>query len=111
INELAEEEFGLDASDYRYKDDIIEAVLERQEADLQQALSDPPQPQAETEPELPEGFLRVRGNRPGRVAFWERHPDHPDGEVFIGGTSTGVVAETDSVRRAVRDGRLTILEG
>ena len=38
--------------------------------------------------------------------FWERHPEHPGGEVFIKADETVYVAPTDAVRRAIKDGRL-----
>lgn len=45
----------------------------------------------------------------GRVALWERHPDHPDGEVLItAGSGPVVVARTPGVLRALADGRLEL---
>lgn len=50
--------------------------------------------------------------RPGEVALWERHEDHPDGEVFIaappaGGTAGSYrVAQTPEVLARLGDGRL-----
>jgi len=51
----------------------------------------------------------------GRVALWERHPDHPDGEVLVtagnevaSGTGPVVVARTPGVLRALADGRLVL---
>lgn len=42
-------------------------------------------------------------------AFWERHPDHPGGEVFIAGDCVAQVANTRAVRAAIQDGRLVEL--
>ena len=44
----------------------------------------------------------------GRVALWEKHPDHPDGEIFIGGPTVEPVEveDTAAVRQAIRDDRL-----
>ncbi|MGN6814407.1 MAG: hypothetical protein ACTHMP_26370 [Thermomicrobiales bacterium] len=41
-----------------------------------------------------------------RVALWERHPDHPDGEIFVAGATEVQAAATAEVTRAIRDGRL-----
>ena len=49
----------------------------------------------------------VKSNLPGnRVALWERHPDHPDGEVLIAGLDEHKVAETPAVKAALRLGNL-----
>lgn len=49
----------------------------------------------------------VKSNLPGRdVALWERHPDHPGGEVFIAGFGNVEVAETAAVKSALRRGTL-----
>lgn len=51
--------------------------------------------------------MRVRSNlEPNRVAFWERHPAHIGGEVFIADDQVHEVGETAAVRAAVREGRL-----
>jgi len=43
----------------------------------------------------------------GRVALWERHPDHPGGEVFVAADSGRVqVARTPAVQAALTGGRL-----
>jgi len=43
----------------------------------------------------------------GRVALWERHPDHPGGEVFVAADSGRVrVARTPAVLAALAAGRL-----
>lgn len=59
-----------------------------------------------------EGKLRVKGvkARPEdalTVAIWERHPDHPDGEIFISTDGKAhTVADTELVRRKLADGVL-----
>jgi hypothetical protein len=43
----------------------------------------------------------------GLVALWERHPDHPDGEVFINDPNREyLVALTSTVREAINRGKL-----
>jgi hypothetical protein len=42
---------------------------------------------------------------PNGRAFWERHPDHPSGEAFVG-NGTATVAETPAVKAALENGRL-----
>lgn len=45
----------------------------------------------------------------GRVALWERHPDHPQGEVLVtSGSGPVLVARTPGVLRALADGRLVL---
>lgn len=49
----------------------------------------------------------------GKVAFWERHPDHPDGEVFIKAgdpKSPFEIADTPDVRSAIQEGRLALAQ-
>ena len=46
----------------------------------------------------------------GRV-FWERHPDHPDGEVFVADDAVVKVARTSQVSQAIRLGRLEEVTG
>lgn len=41
-----------------------------------------------------------------RIALSEKHPDHPDGEVFIAGPGEFEVANTPGVNTAIREGRL-----
>jgi hypothetical protein len=43
-------------------------------------------------------------------AFWERHEDHPDGEVFVAGDAVVTVADTASVRAALKNGRIIKVE-
>lgn len=52
-------------------------------------------------------MIRVKsGVEPTRVALWERHDDHPSGEVFIKGTAVFEVAQTQRVTNALKDGVL-----
>lgn len=41
-----------------------------------------------------------------RVALWEVHPDHPEGEVYIAGELVVQVARTAEVERHLRSGDL-----
>lgn len=51
--------------------------------------------------------MRVRSGLEGdRVAFWERHPAHPGGEVLIAGAAWLEVGDTVEVQNALKDGRL-----
>jgi pyruvate/2-oxoglutarate dehydrogenase complex dihydrolipoamide acyltransferase (E2) component len=50
--------------------------------------------------------IRVRAADPGRVAAWERHPEHPGGECFVAGDRTHVVAETPFILGRLRRGFL-----
>ena len=56
--------------------------------------------------------VRVRVGDPGSsvVALWERHPEHPDGEVFLAGGGVFEVALTPAVEARLRDGRLILAE-
>lgn len=45
-----------------------------------------------------------------RVGLWERHPDHPGGEVFVVGDSVVAVALTARVREAIGQGRIVEVE-
>ncbi len=45
----------------------------------------------------------------GRVILWERHPQHPDGEIYLTadeGAEPVEVARTEGVNEAIREGRL-----
>jgi len=46
-----------------------------------------------------------------RETFWERHPQHPDGEVFIAKDEEGIVAETPEALQALGRGKLLRLSG
>jgi hypothetical protein len=56
--------------------------------------------------------LRVRAADPdsNAVALWERHPEHPGGEVWIIGAGAFDVAATPAVLARLRDGRLVAEE-
>ena len=56
--------------------------------------------------------LRVRAADPdsNAVALWERHPEHPGGEVWIIGAGAFDVAATPAVLARLRDGRLVAVE-
>lgn len=56
-------------------------------------------------------MIRVRSGIEGdRVAFWERHPAHPGGEVLIAGAAVFEVGDTVEVQNALKDGRLVKVE-
>lgn len=42
--------------------------------------------------------------------FWERHPDHPNGEVFVADDTAVKAAKTVSVEAAIKNGRLRVVE-
>lgn len=47
--------------------------------------------------------MLVKSNLPvNKVALWERHPDHPNGEVFIVGEDEYEVAETPQVKALLK---------
>lgn len=56
--------------------------------------------------------VRVRVGDPvsSVVALWERHPEHPGGEVFLAGGGVFEVALTPAVEARLRDGRLVAAE-
>ncbi len=52
-------------------------------------------------------MIKVKSNLKGnQLALWERHPDHPNGEIFISAGVTVTVAETPAVKAALKEGRL-----
>jgi len=53
-------------------------------------------------------FIKVKAtNTDSKVALWEKHPDHPGGEVFVSGNGDVVeVATTVVVRAAIKSGAL-----
>lgn len=53
----------------------------------------------------------IKSNLPdNRVALWERHPDHPGGEIFVVGDNEVEVAETHAVKTALNQGRVVEVE-
>lgn len=54
-------------------------------------------------------MITVQANAGDRVALWERHPDHPKGEIFLAGDTVATVAETPAVRNAIGAGRLLLI--
>lgn len=69
------------------------------------AVARPPEEQREPEVRL------VRVFSPEGAPFWEKHPDHPKGEVWIAGhngakSAVVEVALTAAVQAALRSGRL-----
>ena len=56
--------------------------------------------------------IRVRYIRTdNRCALWEKNPEHPDGEVFIGPGFEGMVAETPEVKRCLNEGSIEKMGG
>lgn len=52
-------------------------------------------------------MITVKSGLPtNRVALWERHPDHPGGEVFIADEKEYQVAETAAVKARLKSGDL-----
>lgn len=41
-----------------------------------------------------------------RAALWERHPDHPTGEIFVAGDRVVKAALTAQVQAALSEGRV-----
>lgn len=54
--------------------------------------------------------VRVSDADGGRVALWERHPAHPDGEVFLAGPGVFEVALTPAVETRLSRGVLVRVE-
>jgi len=50
-------------------------------------------------------MLTIRCAGP-RQTFWERHPDHPNGEIFVSGDATAKAARTTTVARLLAAGEL-----
>lgn len=42
-------------------------------------------------------MITVKSNVTNRIALWQKHPEHPGGEVFVAGDIVAEVAETDEV--------------
>lgn len=50
--------------------------------------------------------IYVKAAKAGSVALWDRHPDHPNGEIFVDGDAVVEAAMTPNVLRALADGRI-----
>jgi hypothetical protein len=50
--------------------------------------------------------LPVERDGGSRVALYEAHPDHPEGEAFVAGEFAVEVAETGEVLKALSEGRI-----
>lgn len=48
-------------------------------------------------------------SKANNVGLWERHPAHPNGEIFVG-TNPVEVAETPAVKQALADGRIELVK-
>lgn len=46
-----------------------------------------------------------------RVALWERHADHPGGEIFVADDKEHQVAETPAVVLAIKEDKLVKVSG
>lgn len=46
----------------------------------------------------------------GRVALWQKHPDHPAGEAFVAGNIVATVANTEEVQTRIRNGFLVVTD-
>ncbi len=55
-------------------------------------------------------IIKVKAADPNQVALWERHEDHPDGEVFVSGRHMVEVALTAKVQRLLANGTLVKVE-
>jgi hypothetical protein len=55
-------------------------------------------------------LIRISDPGDSTVALWERHPAHPDGEVFLAGPGEFEVAMTPAVEARLRNGRLVLVE-
>lgn len=54
--------------------------------------------------------VRIADAESRRVALWERHREHPGGEVFLAGPGEFEVASTPAVESRLRDGFLVLVE-
>lgn len=65
----------------------------------------PPAPNDPLKHEKVEGAIWVISNRQDdRVVLSEKHPDHPGGEAFVGGSAPDYVFRTPEIERCLRDG-------
>ncbi len=84
------------------KVDPVEEPVEEAPAEEQPVEEAP----SEIEANGPRIILVESGRTDGRVALFERHPDHPGGEVYVAGERTVEVAETAAVLQAIGTGDL-----
>lgn len=140
LNARAAQEYGIeDPVGFGRKGELIEAMIQASptqaaldagvdpESSLDGAESGPepdpedntpdedettPEDEASDADELQEGIVLVVGNGPSnRVALWERHADHPGGELFLRGGDRAEAAYTWKVRRAEKRGKLRVVDG
>lgn len=52
------------------------------------------------------GTILVKAAQPGRVALWDRDPNHPGGEAFVDSDVPVEVAKTSAVLMALAQGRI-----
>lgn len=45
----------------------------------------------------------------GRVAFWERNQDQPDGEVYVSGERVVEITKTPAANAAIMNGRIVVV--
>jgi hypothetical protein len=55
--------------------------------------------------------LGTNADGSAQVAFWEKDPAHPEGEVFVAGDEEVTVGRTGPVLGAIGDGRLVEVDG
>ncbi len=65
----------------------------------------------EEKPEPQYRTLWVRSTDPSVCGVWDKHPQQPDGEVFVSGTEARQVAATPVVLDALAKGRLVEVSG
>lgn len=46
----------------------------------------------------------------GRIALWQKHPDHPSGEAFVAGDIVAQVANTEEVQTRIANGFLVVTD-
>jgi hypothetical protein len=58
-------------------------------------------------------LIKVKSNLEdkSKVALWERHKDHPNGEIFIADDKEHQVAETPAVKLALKEEKLVKVGG
>lgn len=55
-------------------------------------------------------MITVKSNVENRIALWQKHPDHPGGEVFVAGGIVATVALTDEVQTRIANGFLVVTD-